>query len=151
MDREGFFARNPRWHLYANRLLCVALCQGSALHFVDGVNGVKDFDVWSFFANHSAGRLHAERRRACGDFGASRFGRHPDDFGYEGRRVDFLLRSIAGHLDADPVAVLRSYLSGGSTGSARALSEKAVVLIEPLELRGCVVWPTAIARAKCSG
>jgi hypothetical protein len=31
-------------------LVCVALCQGAALHFVDGENGVKDFDVWTFYA-----------------------------------------------------------------------------------------------------
>jgi hypothetical protein len=27
-----------------------ALCQGAALHYVDERNGVKDFDVWSFYA-----------------------------------------------------------------------------------------------------
>ncbi len=29
--------------------LCVALCQGAALHFYDKKNGVKDFDVWFFY------------------------------------------------------------------------------------------------------
>jgi hypothetical protein len=27
----------------------VPLCQGGALHYVNGSNGVKDFDVWSFY------------------------------------------------------------------------------------------------------
>jgi hypothetical protein len=45
-DREEFFNRHPRWQkLYADRILCVALCQGAALHYVNGKNGVKDFDV----------------------------------------------------------------------------------------------------------
>ena len=49
-DRDEFFSRQPRWQqLYANRLLCVALCQGAAVHYVDGV---KDFDIWTFYAQH---------------------------------------------------------------------------------------------------
>ena len=47
----GLFARHPHGAgRYAGRLLCRALCQGAALHFLDGKNGVKDFDVWSFYA-----------------------------------------------------------------------------------------------------
>ncbi len=38
-DRQEFFARNPRWRHYADRIVCVALCQGAALHFLDGKNG----------------------------------------------------------------------------------------------------------------
>jgi hypothetical protein len=30
---------------YASLLLCRALCQGAALHYLDGTNGIKDFDV----------------------------------------------------------------------------------------------------------
>ena len=29
---------------------CVALGQGAARHYLDGQTGVKDFDVWTFFA-----------------------------------------------------------------------------------------------------
>ncbi len=40
------FERNPRGSgRYAGRLLGRALCQGAALHYVNGKNGVKDFDV----------------------------------------------------------------------------------------------------------
>lgn len=140
-DRDEFFARNPKWSLYADRVICVALCQGAALHFVDGRNGVKDFDVWTFFAEHPDGRLKVGRRKAHGDFGPSKFGRHPADAGYEGRRIDFLMRSIPCRHDADPVKAIREYLSGGTTDSARALATKAVVLIEPERLRRSVVWP----------
>ena len=38
---------------YAGRLVCRALCQGAALHYVDAANGVKDFDVWSFYAQRA--------------------------------------------------------------------------------------------------
>lgn len=49
-DREDRFTRRPRWRPYADRVLCVALCQGAALHYVDGRNGVKDLDVYAFYA-----------------------------------------------------------------------------------------------------
>jgi hypothetical protein len=46
-------ARNPVGSgRYAGRLLARALCQGAALDYVDKHNGVKDFDVWSFYAQH---------------------------------------------------------------------------------------------------
>jgi hypothetical protein len=45
------FARHPHGAgRYAGRLLCRALCQSAALHYLDGKNGVKDFDAWSFYA-----------------------------------------------------------------------------------------------------
>ncbi len=47
------FRRNPgNSGRYAGRLLGRALCQGAALHYVNGHNGVKDFDVWSFYAQY---------------------------------------------------------------------------------------------------
>jgi hypothetical protein len=51
-DAEAeLFGRNPHGSgRYAGRLLGRALCQGAALHYVDKKNGVKDFDVWSFYA-----------------------------------------------------------------------------------------------------
>lgn len=52
-DRDDLFERRPdTGRLYADRLFAVALCQGAALHYVDGTNGVKDFDVWSFYDQH---------------------------------------------------------------------------------------------------
>jgi hypothetical protein len=45
------FARHPDGAgRYAGRLLSRALCQGAAVHYLDGRKGVKDFDVWSFYA-----------------------------------------------------------------------------------------------------
>src|SRR5438270_7723971 len=54
-DAEAeLFRRNPQGSgRYVGRLLGRALCQGAALHYVDGSNGVKDFDVWSFYTQHA--------------------------------------------------------------------------------------------------
>jgi hypothetical protein len=47
------FKRNPQGSgRYAGRLLGRALCQGGALHYVNKRNGVKDFDVWSSYAQY---------------------------------------------------------------------------------------------------
>ena len=67
----GLFARRPgRCGRYAGRLLCRALCQGAALHYLDGRNGVKDFDVWSFYAALADGPF-PYRWRGTADFGPS--------------------------------------------------------------------------------
>lgn len=49
-DRTDLFHRKPETgRLYSKRLFAVALCQGAALHYLNGKNGIKDFDVWSFY------------------------------------------------------------------------------------------------------
>ena len=76
-DREDFFTRYPRWRkLYSNRLICIALCQGAAQHYINGKRGVKDFDIWTFYAEHPDAPF-PYRRMAVKDFGKSKFGRHP--------------------------------------------------------------------------
>jgi hypothetical protein len=141
-DRDQLFARNLRLgERYAERVLCVALCQGAALHYLDGRNGVKDFDVWTFYAEHPDGPF-PYRRVGRLDFGPSKFGRMPNDIRpYSGRRVDLIGRSLPVGRDADPVDALRRYLAVSRTASARALVAKAVVLIDPAQLRGICVWP----------
>jgi hypothetical protein len=140
-DRADLFSRKPEiGRLYVTRLFAVALCQGAALHFVDGKNGVKDFDVWSFFTE-SPVHPFPYRRNASADFGDPRFGTTPGSHGYIGRRVDLLGRSIRAARPEDPIGSLRRYLSSGKTASARHLAQKAVVLIEPHNLLGTVVWP----------
>jgi hypothetical protein len=47
---DDLFKRRPYASgRFRGRLLMLALCQGAALHYVDGLHGVKDFDVWGFF------------------------------------------------------------------------------------------------------
>jgi hypothetical protein len=79
-DAEAeLFARNPHGSgRYAGRLLGRALCQGAALHYVSKKNGVKDFDVWSFYAQYDDWPF-PPRWRGTRDFGPSKFGRYPHD------------------------------------------------------------------------
>lgn len=140
-DRAEFFQRNADTaRLYADNLFAVALCQGAALHYLDGKNGIKDFDVWSFYKTNPE-RPFPYRRRGVLDFGDSKFGTTDDSPHFLGRRVDHIGRSIAADDYADPVAVLKRYLRSRATESASCLAEKAMVLIEPLDLLGTIVWP----------
>jgi hypothetical protein len=136
------FRRNPqRSGRYAGRLLGRALCQGAALHYLNGTNGVKDFDVWSFYAQYDDWPFPA-RWRGTRDFGSSKFGRYRADAPrYSGRRVDLLGRSLPVKLDADPADALRTYLAARRTNSAKHLAAKAVVLIAPENRAGEIVWP----------
>lgn len=57
-------------------------------------NGVKDFDVYMFYAAHPTGTF-PYRWRTEADFGSSRFGRYPGDpESFRGRRVDLIGRSL---------------------------------------------------------
>lgn len=145
-DNEDFFRRNPLvGRHYRSRILCTALCQGAALHYIDGRNGVKDFDVWSFFAEHPA-MPYPSRRHATADFGHSKFGRPSADFELEGRRVDLLGRSLPVRPSADPVEAVLLYLLTGKTKSSKLLKEQAVVLLDPPQLLGAIVWPAGLVR-----
>lgn len=143
-DREGLFLRKPETgRLYSKRLFAVALCQGAALHYLDGKNGIKDFDVWSFYRANPE-RPYPARRVGKADFGTSKFGK-PDDLpGYTGRRVNLIGRSLIAKSFRDPVAVLQSYLLERGTESAKRLGEKAMVMIFPPG----VVGPNRVA--ECS-
>ncbi len=46
-DREGLFSRKPHLAGYRDRILLTALCQGAALHYVNGTDGVKDLDLYT--------------------------------------------------------------------------------------------------------
>jgi hypothetical protein len=142
-DRECLFARKPRYRVLDDRLVCVALCQGAALHFIDGENGVKDFDVWTFYAARREEAAYPWRRRASRVFGDRCFGASAVEPGFAGRYVDLLGRSIEVGGEKDPAGLLCRYLSEGRTASARALARKAVVLLEPSDRLGTVIWPPA--------
>ena len=140
-DRVRFFARNPDTAaLYCDRLFAVALCQRAALHYLDGKNGIKDLDVWSFYREHPS-RMFPPRRRGKADFSDPKFGTSPDFEHFVGRRVDLIGRPIRADDVSDPIEVLRTYLRKKKTTSAKLLAQKAMVLIEPSEFLGTVVWP----------
>ena len=138
-DREDLFSRKPHLRQYKNRVICVALCQGAALHYLDRRNGVKDFDVWTFYAE--LGTEFPPRRRGKKDFGESKFGRRPKDAKrFVGRRVDLMSRSLRVRPSAHPLDVITTYLTKPRTKSARKLAQKAVVIIDPPEMRGTIAW-----------
>jgi hypothetical protein len=140
-DREDLFQRvSVTGGLYRDRLFAVALCQGAALHYIDGITGVKDFDVWSFYQENPV-RPFPYRRRGMEDFSDSKFGITEGSPYYTGRKVDLLGRSIYVQDVLDPVGALRNYLSSAETSSARHLAQKAMILIEPVQYLGTVVWP----------
>ena len=137
-DRVDFFLRYPNWAvLYAQKILCVALCQGAALHFIDGKNGIKDFDVWTFYVESK--KPFPYRRLRSYDFGMPKFGKTPGFEYFIGRKVDLIGRSIPIKSD-NPIKNLIEYLSHPRTKSARELSKKGIVILEPTKYIGKIVW-----------
>jgi len=139
-DLSEFLKTHPQWQTYHLRILCVALCQGAALHYLEQKVGVKDFDVWIFFRSASNLKPFPYRRVGHSDFGHSRFGKREADKGYLGRRVDIIGRSLVTQRRS-PVLALQDYLREKKTKSARLLAKKAVIIIYPEDLLGTVAWP----------
>lgn len=132
--------RTPVGRQYKDRLILLALCQGGAQHYVDGVTGVKDLDVWAFFR----GGIETPfpwRARWRADFGPSRLGRHPADEGYFGRRVDVMGRSIAA-IGSNGEEWVLAWLHGRSK-SARLLAKRPMIGLFPQELFARPLWSPA--------
>ena len=124
----------PVASLYKDRLLLLVLAQGGALHYENGENGLKDIDVWAFFEAGPPKPFPALAHWTA-DYGPSKFGRHPDDEGFAGRRMDVFGRSVATEPDEQPEDSVRRWL-GGWTRSAVALREKPLIIISPAEKIG---------------
>ncbi len=140
---KSFFAlRRDLEGRYRHHLISIALCQGAALHFVDGHNGVKDFDIYFFFGCGSNPRLY-NRKTISRECGLRKFGVHPKDgdSGYKTRRVDYLRRCVGTGSGRSAQKAIQDYLAAGNTKTARCLSEKAVVGLWPKSLFACVIWP----------
>jgi hypothetical protein len=125
----GIFDRAPVAGLYRDRMFLLALAQGSALHYLNRTNGIKDFDVWAFF-EAGAAKPFPHRKRWCTDFGPSRFGRHPDDNRYCGRRLDLMGRSIDFADGESPQGAVRRWLASQAK-SAIALRQKPMYCLWP--------------------
>jgi len=131
--------RGLKWKKLYNieRPLAIALCQGAAMHYHDQLNGVKDFDVWFFYPFNEK---HLPYRSIWNwDYNNPKFGHHPEDKGYLGRRVDVLVRSIKNYAENDPVKTMHKFLKFENTSSSRELSKKAVVLLSPESQLGKLV------------
>ncbi len=163
-------AQGGKHAAWANRRVAVVLAQGAAQHFLhpNGGHGVKDLDVWTFYARRPSASLYPGRYETHADFGPSVLGRNlypPPLIGrqktwdaYDGRRVDFLVRELSVAPTADPetvVAALRDWLARGAeqrcrcgedkrrNSSSHHLAHKAVVWIgTPLnrDRAGLKVW-----------
>ena len=87
-ERQDFFDRHPEWAiLYGKRMLCAALGGDGALHYLNGITGVSEFQVWTFYAENSEAPFPPYHSSHL-DYGASKFGRDsalPES--YEGLRV----------------------------------------------------------------
>ena len=139
LDRKAFFKEHSQWRkYYGKHVIAVVLCQGAAKHYLDGVTGINDFDVYTFYRKHPHKNWYAKRIKSY-DFGDEKFGKSVDKPDFVGRRVDCLSRSIEVKKDEDIKSALRRYLIDGKTETARLLSAKAVVLLEPN--CGEIVWP----------
>jgi len=148
VERERLYRESPIWRAHRNRLLCICLSQGTALHLIER-SGLNDFDILTFFARSPLldrrrvdSAFRAGRHR---DFGQSRFGKRTDKEGrtrfpiFEGRNVDLFAQAIPATRTADPAAAVRAWLTAAPTTTARLLAKKAVVMLEPQRLR--VIWP----------
>jgi hypothetical protein len=175
VDHEKFTRPDGRSE-YSGLRVAVVLAQGAAQHWVDihagaaHPNGVKDLDVWTFYAARPGVRFPADKRETHADFGRSSLGRQvytPADVAtlgprahrwkkYTGRRVDFLMRALpvpAGcPLDEAEQAIANWLTAGAQALSAKPpsswhLSRKAVVGLWPAPLAGRTLWPCSpIAR-----
>lgn len=160
-DHEDLYMRRPA---YRGRLIAVVLTQGGGQHYLDRRNGVKDLDVWSFFAlPPDEARFPEDRRKRHVDFGPSDLGRQryvmakarsPRELAlwtkwhreHQGRRVDLMMCGLRCGPDVDPAVAIRGWLDRGirkPNGSPGFLRRKGVILIDPPDRRGEVVWNPA--------
>ena len=140
-DISSFFQRNPTYiKEYKNKEKIITLGQGGALHYIDRKNGIKDFDVWFFFPEGKISLPY--RRRGKVDFGKSKFGKHPEDINYEGRRIDVLMRSDSYFNNGEPDKCLINYLKYKNSKTSNLLAQKAMIGLWPEQLFGKVIWPS---------
>jgi hypothetical protein len=137
-DRVDFFQRYPKYKAYANRVICTALCQGAAKHYIDGSTGISDFDVYTFYRKHPSVTWYAKRKKSY-DFGNPKFGPSVGHYDFVGRRVDCFGRAIEIPKKGDVITALRKYLRLGATKTSSLLAQKALVLLNPK--CGKIVWP----------
>lgn len=137
-DRIVFFEQHPAWSQYRDHMICIALCQGAAQHYMDSKTGINDFDVYTFYKKLQSKRWYAKRIKSY-DFGNSKFGQSIDKPNYKGRRVDCLARSIDVDTNEDGIAAVQRYLFEQRTKTAQLLARRPVILLQPN--LGKILWP----------
>lgn len=134
-DNSSLKRRHPKYRQLKQLAIC--LCQGGALHYVDGKNGIRDFDVYTFYAEHPTVR-YPVRRKVVADFGESAHGQSYGREDLKGRSVDLMGRQIRDM--GDYKASICDYLEEQPTDTAHYLARKAVITLWPVEDMGDVVW-----------
>jgi hypothetical protein len=175
-DHEAFTRPAGRPEYRRRRVLAV-LAQGAARHHLDCLaghepgsrTGVKDFDVWTFYAAIPGTAFPASRRETHADFSPSTLGRQSYNLGdartgreqalwrrwsaYQGRRVDFLMRALPVQPEAPPAEIIQAvqdWLRCGAAASspkkpsAWYLAQKAMVALTPATQRGQILWPADV-------
>ena len=147
---EDFVLRKPRYSIFRDRMLGILLVQGASLHYIDGKNGIKDFDVLILFRENrhisdEDGRLVKipYRRRGTEDSEMPEFGTYPGDHGrYNGRRVDILMREVKHkYLANNAESSIRQYFSKSKSKSMKEWRKKAAIGLWPEYIFGKVLWP----------
>jgi len=127
--------------------------QGAALHYLDGENGIKDFDVLILFRENlsisdNSGCLIKIPFRRVGseDSGMAEFGRYPTDrVQYKSRRVDIMMRELKQEylIPNDIANSVRNSFRESNTPSIRHWRKKAAIGLWPDAILGMVIWPEA--------
>jgi hypothetical protein len=127
--------------------VCICLCQGAALHYVDGKTGIRDFDVYTFYEKGKVN--YPYRSYVMRDFKNKKFGKtvghsakNNEKFKkFTGKKVDILGRGIDVQENETCKDSVVRYLTIESTETAHFLAKKAVVVLDPIEMIGDVIWP----------
>ena len=127
--------------------LCICLCQGAGKHYIDGTTGVRDFDVYTFYKKN--GVNYPYRNVVIRDFQDNKFGT-TDGYSekvqnklkdFTGRKVDIMGRQISVNKNETFKASVERYLSTEPTETAHFLAKKGVVVLDPLDNLGDILWP----------
>jgi hypothetical protein len=102
---------------------------------------VAPLEVWTFFRHHPDGPFPTRRRRVP----ATRdpWKRILAEPSLSGRPLTLVSVSIEADRFDDAELVVRRYLMTGKTTSARRLAKGRVIMLEPAQTRGRVVWQPA--------
>lgn len=157
-----------KFKVYENRLVGICLCQGAAQHYVDMSNedkfdneiyldekevkekgymvspggriisGIKDIDVYFFFAAH--GHVSIPNIRHCRKSIIAKFSNIGE------YRIDFMKKGISKEIvneikGGNPINVILQYLKHTHHGQAYLLKQ-SVVGLYPDEIFGRIIWKT---------
>lgn len=131
-EHEEFFKRNSYLKKDFYRSLAgICLCQGAALHYLNQKTGIKDFDVWHFYANNENVTLRCRRPKRIKN-------------AYMGRDIDFLKRAIPKNIFAlfpnNLEKIIMSFLLERNTKSKNLLLKKAVIGLYPNNIFAKILW-----------